>query len=79
MKNNQEVPYNEFIDYKTGQIKKGLEYWFPLSKGLNDYLNHPESKFEEETGLLTRKHISTDEVVYIGKETKNIDLQYLEN
>ncbi len=39
---------------------------------------HPEHKFEGDTGVLERKHGHADSVVYIGKEANNIDEQELD-
>ncbi|WMW25187.1 hypothetical protein RE474_00265 [Methanolobus sediminis] len=43
-----------------------------------EYANHPESKFNEETGILERKHVKADSVIYIGTEANNIDEQALD-
>ena len=77
-KNNQEVAFKEFIDYKTGKTFKGIEYWQPLSEVILRYNNHPESKLEGNIGVMQRKHIKPDQVIYIGKETKNIEKQVIE-
>lgn len=41
------------------------------------YVEHPEHKFNGEVGILERKHVHADGVVYIGKEANNIDEQEL--
>ena len=79
-----EVPFKNFVDYKTGTTYTGNvgegeldteHYWKPLSVAFEQYLDHPESKFEGSTGELKRKHlhISADSIRYIGKETNELD------
>jgi len=41
-------------------------------------VNHPENKFDGDIGVLERKHVHVDGVVYIGKEANNIDEQALD-
>ncbi len=74
----QAVPYIPFIDYKTGKSSYELsldtkEYWKPLSKVVEDYLNHNDSKFEGYIGLLQRKHIMINRFKYIGKESNELE------
>lgn len=38
-----------------------------------DYIDHPESKYQGDIGLLKRRAIEADEVIHIGKEANNID------
>ncbi|WP_321428588.1 GAF domain-containing protein [uncultured Methanolobus sp.] len=49
-------------------------FFFPSQK----YANRPESKFDGETGILERKHVKADSVIYIGKEANNIVEQALD-
>jgi len=49
-----------------------------LSRTIIEYANHPESKFDGDIGVLERKHIVADSVIYIGKEANNIDEQALD-
>lgn len=42
------------------------------------YAAHPEHKFEGDIGLLERRHIHADGILYIGKEANNIDEEELE-
>lgn len=77
----KQIPYMPFIDYKTGDSypnDRSMDtqyYWKPLSRLLEDYMDHPESKLDGDTGLLERKHITIDEssIHYIGKETNELD------
>ena len=41
-------------------------------------MDHPENKFDGDIGVLTRKQVHVDGVVYIGKEANNIDEQALD-
>jgi hypothetical protein len=61
------------LDYKTGKILKGLEYWKSLSDTLWEYVNHRESKLDGDIGILERRHVFVDDITYIGKETENIE------
>jgi hypothetical protein len=74
----QSIVYEPFIDYETGEIKQGSHYFKQLSRTIIEYANHPEAKFDGETGILERKHIKADSVIYIGKEANNIDEQALD-
>ena len=40
---------------------------------LFEYMNHPESKFEGDRGILSRKDIRVREIVYIGKESDKLN------
>lgn len=71
--NPQEIVYKKFVDYTTGRILKGSEYWKSLSDILWEYLNHKESKLKGDVGILERKHVNVDSFIHIGKETKNIE------
>ncbi|NPE29446.1 hypothetical protein HNV12_16100 [Methanococcoides sp. SA1] len=74
----QKIVYEPFIDYGTGEIKEGSHYFKPLSRTIGQYVEHPEAKFGGEIGILERKHVQADSVVYIGKEANNIDEQSLD-
>lgn len=82
------APYNsnpqvaieqEFIDYNTGDTLRGREYWKPLSDVFLDYIDHPEAKFEGDTGILERRHLTPNGCVYIGKEANKVEMQELES
>lgn len=74
----QRAVYEPFIDYGTGKIKEGSRYFKPLSRTIMQYVEHPEHKFDGDVGVLERKCIHSDGVVYIGKEANNIDEQELD-
>ena len=38
-----------------------------------DYVNHPESKFEGDVGVLDRKYVTVSRVMHIGKESNHLD------
>jgi hypothetical protein len=71
--NPQEIVYKKFVDYQTGKFLQGLEYWRSLSDTLWKYIKHKESKLEGGTGILERRHVNVDGIIYIGKETENIE------
>jgi hypothetical protein len=75
---SQSIVYEPFIDYATGELKQGAHYFKQLSRTIIEYANHLESKFDGEIGVLERKHVHADGVVYIGKEANNIDEQELD-
>ncbi len=74
-KDTQSAVYGDFIDYKTGKIYNGPEYWLPLSEVLLDYIKHPEAKFDDtdKIGLLDRRHVFANNILYIGKEANKIE------
>lgn len=80
-KGAKEIPFMEFIDYRTG-VKypndKSIDtqyYWKPLSQVFVDYINHSESKSDGDIGLLKRRlvEISKSAIRYIGKESNDLD------
>ncbi|WP_440952238.1 hypothetical protein [Methanococcoides sp. FTZ1] len=73
-KNPQVAVEKPFIDYNTGEVLQGREYWKPLSDVFLDYIDHPEAKFEGDVGVLQRRHLKPKGCVYIGKEANNIDI-----
>jgi len=68
-----EAPYSEFVDYHSGKILRGKEYWKSLDQVFLDYVSHPESKFEGDVGILSRRHINGTSFIHIGKEANRID------
>lgn len=74
----QKIVYEPFIDYETGEVKEGSKYFKPLSRTILQYVEHMENKFEGDIGVLKRKHIQADGLVYIGKEANNIEDQPLD-
>ncbi|WP_250867138.1 hypothetical protein [Methanococcoides seepicolus] len=74
----QKAVYEPFIDYGTGEIREGSHYFKPLSRTITQYVEHLEHKFDGEIGVLERKHVHVDGIVYIGKEANNIDEQELD-
>ena len=75
----QKIVYEPFIDYETGEVKEGSQYFKPLSKTILRYIEHPENKFEGYIGVLERKHIQAGGLVYIGNEANNIEDQPLDD
>ncbi|WP_321431121.1 DNA polymerase [uncultured Methanolobus sp.] len=76
--NPQKIVHEPFIDYEAGEIMQGSHYFKSLSKTILQYAEHPEHKFEGDIGLLERRHIHADGILYIGKEANNIDEEELE-
>ena len=69
----QAMPYSECINYKTGEIMEGLQYFQSLADTLYNYIRHPEAKLDGGIGRLERKRITVDHITYIGKEANRID------
>ena len=67
------MPYSKFVNYKTGDVIEGPQYFKSLADELWDYLNHPEAKLEGGIGTLQRRHIEADGVIYIGKEADKVE------
>jgi hypothetical protein len=74
----ESAPYQPFIDKRTGRLHEDATtqlYWETLSKTVENYIDHPESKFEngESTGKMRRRHIRLKSVVYIGKDANELE------
>jgi hypothetical protein len=73
-KRPDEAPFQPFIDYNTGERYAGSSqlYWKPLPSMMREYLDHPESKFQNgaHTGKMKRRHLTVQKahIQYIGKE-----------
>jgi hypothetical protein len=78
-KRPEEAPFQPFVDYRTGKRYSGGShmYWKTLSAIVQEYLNHPETKFRngQETGKMKRRHLHlTDRNIrFIGKEADEIE------
>ncbi|MEK6909344.1 MAG: hypothetical protein AABX23_04810 [Nanoarchaeota archaeon] len=72
-KDYQSVVYEPFINLENGEVMQGEENWKTLYNQIIDYINHPESKFDGDIGLLKRKHVRPKEIVWIGKESNKIN------
>jgi len=77
-KDYQKIVYEPFIDYESGEVKEGSQYFKPLSRTILQYVEHLENKFDGDIGVLERKYIQVDGLVYIGKEANNIEDQPLD-
>lgn len=71
----REAVYHDFVDYndKTRTKMRGKEYWKPLWDTFEEYLRHPESKFEGDVGILKRKHARVSKIIHVGKESNNLE------
>lgn len=67
--------HDYFVDYndKTRHKLRGKQYWKQFWDTFREYLVHPESKFDGDTGVLGRKHVTVSRIVHIGKESNNLD------
>ena len=67
----KDAVFDDFIDYNSKNNKKlrGKEYWKSFWDTFEEYLRHPESKFDGDVGVLERKHVIVSEVRHIGKES----------
>lgn len=75
MKPSRHAVFGDFVDYNDGSGEKlhGKEYWKPFWEVFLEYLNHPESKFDGNIGVLERKHVNVIGVIHIGKESNNLE------
>lgn len=78
-KNPQVAVEREFIDYNTGELLQGTQYWKPLGDVFLDYIDPPEAKFEVDVGVLQRGHLKPTGCVYVGKEANKVEMQELES
>ena len=71
------APYQPFIDAKTGKLyeENTRLYWKKLDKTVEDYIDHPESKFDNGNhyGTMMRRHLTVQAVRYIGKESNELE------
>lgn len=72
---SQAMPYSKFINYRTGELLEGQQYFKSLADELWSYLNHPEAKLEGDIGMLERRRITANknEISHIGKEADRIE------
>lgn len=76
-----EVPFLNFIDYKTGKEYPNetsldtKEYWKPMSEVFSDYIEHNDAKFDGDLGQMNLKHLEIDKnsIHYIGKESNELE------
>ncbi len=72
-----QAPYQPFIDAKSGRLhKENTElYWKTLKKTVEEYIDHPESKFEngQHCGTMRRRYLRVDSINYIGKESNELE------
>jgi hypothetical protein len=72
-----QAPYQPFVDAKSGRLhEENTElYWKTLKKTVEEYIDHPESKFEngQRCGTMRRRHLVADSILYIGKEANELE------
>lgn len=78
-KEPQTKVYEEFVNLETGEVMQGEEYWKTLDKEIIRYIDHKESKFEGDVGLLKRRHLKPKSIEYIGKESNKIKQNWMES
>lgn len=71
----KQAVYDYFVDYndKSRHKLRGKQYWKTFWAIFRDYLNHRESKFDGNMGILERKHVVITNVMHIGKESNNLE------
>jgi hypothetical protein len=71
------APYQPFIDAKTGKLysDKMEAYWKTLDKTIEEYIDHPESKFQngDRCGTMRRMHLKVNSIHVIGKESNELE------
>jgi hypothetical protein len=72
-KNSQRIVHEDFIDYNSGNVLNGFEYWKPMDDVFFNYVNHEESKSDGDIGTLSRKHLKVESIVHIGKESNHLE------
>jgi len=67
--------YSKFVDYNDPKRREfqGKHYWKTLWDTIEEYLRHPESKFDGYVGVLKRKNVRISRIVHIGKESNGLD------
>jgi hypothetical protein len=72
------APYQPFTDARTGRPyqKNTHVYWKKLDRLVEEYMDHPESKFENgnRSGTMHRRHLMVNEITYMGKEANELEL-----
>ena len=72
-KNSQSAVFKEFINYNDGSKMSGKQYWKTIDSIFFDYLDHEESKFEGNEGVLNRRSLIVRSMLNIGKESNNLE------
>jgi hypothetical protein len=70
------APYQMFVDANTGKLySENMEaYWKNFEQTIEEYLDHPESKFENGdcSGTMRRMHLNVNSIHFIGKESNEL-------
>jgi hypothetical protein len=65
-----------FVDANTGKLySENMEaYWKNFEQTIEEYLDHPESKFENGdcSGTMRRMHLNVNSIHFIGKESNEL-------
>jgi hypothetical protein len=72
-----QAPYQPFVDAKSGKpYDENTElFWKRLDKTVEEYIDHPEGKFEngQYCGTMHRRHLALGSILYIGKEANELE------
>jgi len=71
------APLQTFTDARTGKLYNDATevYWKRLDRAIVEYVDHPESKFEngDRSGTMRRRHLNVNSICYIGKEANELE------
>ena len=59
-KDYQNIVFEPFIDYETGEVKEGSPHFKPLSRAILQYIEYAKNKFVSDVGVLERKQAQVD-------------------
>jgi hypothetical protein len=67
--------YGKCVDYNDPKQREfqGIQYWKSLWDTIEEYMRHPELKFDGDVGVLQRKHVLISHIVHIGKESNGLE------
>jgi len=71
------APHQPFTDANTGKLHKEHTelYWKTVDVMIGEYIDHPESKFENghRCGRMRRRRLTIGSTIYIGKESNELE------
>jgi hypothetical protein len=77
-KKSQRAAYSDFINCNDGKVMNGTQYWKKMNSIFFGYLEHDESYFEGNKGILFRRHLNVSSIINMGKESNNLEESELE-
>lgn len=69
----QRAAHSDFINYKDGSIMNGVQHWKKMDSVFFEYLDHKETKFDGDVGILERRHLIVGSTINLGKESNNLE------